>query len=57
MFIWKHFLPYKAYERNTPIWQEIGFQGSDPHTDLRATGKLFIDNLVYFCEKYPNKSK
>lgn len=57
MKIWKHFLPDKAYERYTNDWQLIGFQGSDPYTDLRAAGELFIDNFIYFIDNYPNKSK
>lgn len=57
MFIWNHFMPNKAFQRNTNEWQKIGFQGSDPHTDLRATGGLFIENFVYFCETFPTQSR
>ena len=46
--IWHHFLPEKEYQRYTQEWQLIGFQGNDPHTDLRAAGILFIDNFIYF---------
>ena len=35
----------------------IGFQGSDPYTDLRASGILFIDNFIYFIKNYPEQSK
>ena len=46
--IWNHFLPQKEYQRYTQDWQLIGFQGNDPHTDLRAAGIVFIDNFIYF---------
>lgn len=31
-------------------WEEIGFQGSDPGTDLRGAGMLGLLNLLYFLK-------
>lgn len=36
----------------SPRWRQLGFQSSDPRTDLR-TGILALDCLVYMAEKYP----
>lgn len=55
--IWAHFLPNKPYVRQTNDWQLIGFQGSDPYTDLRASGLLFIDNFMYLIDKHPKESQ
>lgn len=35
-------------------WKDLGFQRDDPISDLRATGMLGMDQLVYFCERYPS---
>jgi len=34
-------------------WKDLGFQRDDPISDLRATGLLGLQNLVYFAEHYP----
>ncbi|ESO86310.1 hypothetical protein LOTGIDRAFT_176910, partial [Lottia gigantea] len=31
-------------------WEEIGFQGSDPGTDLRGVGILGLVQLLYFLQ-------
>jgi hypothetical protein len=36
---------------------QVGFQGEDPSTDFRGTGRLGYDNLLYFVNTYPNKAK
>lgn len=36
----------------SPRWRQLGFQSSDPRSDLR-TGILALDCLVYMAEKYP----
>ena len=33
-----------------PHWEQIGFQGSDPATDLRATGLLSLLHLIYLVD-------
>jgi hypothetical protein len=33
-----------------PHWESIGFQGSDPRTDVRATGFLSIFHLLYLTD-------
>jgi hypothetical protein len=39
----------------TKEWQDIGFQGSNPTTDWRSSGKLGLKCMLYFCELYaPN---
>lgn len=34
----------------TKHWQDIGFQGSDPSTDWRSSGKLGLTSLLYFSD-------
>lgn len=36
----------------SPRWRQLGFQSSNPRTDLR-TGRLALEALVYLAEKYP----
>mmetsp|Transcript_62209 Transcript_62209/g.148417 ORF Transcript_62209/g.148417 Transcript_62209/m.148417 type:complete len:409 (-) Transcript_62209:97-1323(-) len=36
----------------SPRWKRLGFQNNDPRTDLR-TGRLALEALVYFAERYP----
>ena len=33
-------------------WEVIGFQGSDPTTDLRDMGMLSVVCMLYFVENY-----
>ncbi|KAH9459235.1 hypothetical protein MJO29_010319 [Puccinia striiformis f. sp. tritici] len=41
--------PDQDYETLPPKgWQEIGFQGTDPSTDLRGAGLLGLDALIVF---------
>jgi hypothetical protein len=35
-----------------PHWEEIGFQGTDPSTDLRGCGLLSLLQLLYLVEKH-----
>ena len=37
-------------------WVEVGFQGVDPSTDFRGTGRLGYENLQYFVQTYPDKA-
>ena len=32
--------------RKTKLWQNIGFQGTDPKTDFRGMGLLGLENLL-----------
>ncbi|BFY97385.1 hypothetical protein BsWGS_00425 [Bradybaena similaris] len=36
-------------------WEEIGFQGKDPATDLRGTGMLALMHLLYFLQSPSTK--
>ncbi|KPI88264.1 hypothetical protein ABL78_2626 [Leptomonas seymouri] len=38
-------------------WELIGFQGSDPATDVRATGVLGVLQLLYLIDYYPAFAK
>lgn len=42
--------------RKSVQWQEIGFQGNDPKTDIRGMGMLGLDNLHFFAEVYNNEA-
>ena len=41
------------FERRSQKWQLLGFQGTDPATDLRACKLLGLKTLVTFLEKSP----
>ncbi|ORY85094.1 ELMO/CED-12 family-domain-containing protein [Protomyces lactucae-debilis] len=34
-------------------WDALGFQGEDPSTDFRATGKLGLRHVSHFCQAHP----
>lgn len=36
-------------------WQDIGFQGSDPATDLRGTGCLGLINILYALDNIESR--
>jgi hypothetical protein len=38
-------------------WKTIGFQGSNPKTDLRGVGMYGMLQLLAFCEKFPDYSR
>ena len=39
-----------------PEWKRFGFQQEDPVSDLRASGKLALEQLVWFLEHRPSDS-
>mmetsp|Transcript_21614 Transcript_21614/g.40695 ORF Transcript_21614/g.40695 Transcript_21614/m.40695 type:complete len:402 (+) Transcript_21614:19-1224(+) len=41
-----------GFGSTSPRWRQLGFQSSDPRTDLR-TGILALDCLVHMAERYP----
>jgi hypothetical protein len=43
--------------RKTKLWQNIGFQGTDPKTDFRGMGLLGLENLLYFAKEYNTAAK
>jgi len=45
--------PPIPFELQTNRWKDLGFQRNDPVSDLRATGLLGLQNLVYFAEEHP----
>lgn len=38
-------------------WVEVGFQGEDPSTDFRGTGRLGYVNLLYLVNVYTEKAR
>lgn len=47
----------EADRASTSRWNELGFQGKDPATDLRGMGLLGLVQLVYYAEYYPEKAR
>jgi hypothetical protein len=45
------------FERTSPLWDRLGFQGVDPATDLRGGGMLALDIFVDFVESNPELIK
>ena len=37
----------------TSSWEDIGFQGRDPGTDLRSAGMLSMLQMLWICESKP----
>ncbi|CBI22176.3 unnamed protein product, partial [Vitis vinifera] len=35
------------------LWNEMGWQGTDPSTDFRGGGFISLENLIFFAKKYP----
>ena len=46
--IWAQLQPEEEYVASGPGWKEIGFQGNDPTTDVRAGGLLAVQMLHQF---------
>ncbi|CAE8594050.1 unnamed protein product [Polarella glacialis] len=44
--------PSESLGGTSPRWRQLGFQSSNPRTDLR-TGILALDAMVYLAERYP----
>jgi len=42
----------KPFERHHADWQKIGFQGSDPVSDIRGGGVLAVAQILYFFEHH-----
>ena len=45
-------ITHKKFQRYGEHWNEIGFQGRDPATDLRAAGVLSLVQWNSFIEKH-----
>eukprot|EP00484_Ammonia_sp_Unknown_P001733 CAMPEP_0197020942 /NCGR_PEP_ID=MMETSP1384-20130603/1811_1 /TAXON_ID=29189 /ORGANISM="Ammonia sp." /LENGTH=497 /DNA_ID=CAMNT_0042448675 /DNA_START=24 /DNA_END=1514 /DNA_ORIENTATION=+ len=43
----------RACDKTGSHWQQIGFQGNDPATDIRGAGLLGVLQLVYLIENRP----
>lgn len=41
--------------RKTKQWKTIGFQGTDPASDIRGAGILGLQNLLHLASTYPEK--
>jgi len=42
------------YVRTGSYYQHLGFQSPDPIRDLRGSGVLGLENMLYFIQTYPN---
>ena len=54
--IWDHAFPLDEYTLPSPMWKELGFQGTDPRTDLRGAGIVGLKHLQKFLEHLPEGS-
>merc|ERR1711879_492016 len=45
-----------SWSDTSPRWKRLGFQSSNPRTDLR-TGIIALDNFAYFFEQYPEDAQ
>ena len=52
--LWTHTFPARSLPApKGPHWSELGFQGQDPSTDLRAAGLLSAECLLHFAQHRP----
>jgi len=49
---WRALQPVESFQRKSPQWKEMGFQGIDPITDIRAGGILSLACYEYFSTYY-----
>lgn len=54
--IYKKLRGVKPPGRYGQHWQEIGFQGNNPATDLRSVGILGALMALYFVEKFQKET-
>eukprot|EP00911_Craspedida_sp_UC1_P002461 UC1_evm4s1831 len=53
--LWRLLMPEAlSFERKTKLWGRLGFQGTDPVTDLRGQGILGLRNMLYMARAYPD---
>ena len=56
--IWNVFNPFNHLQENYPdgykgrFWIDIGFQGEEPETDFRGSGRLGLSMLHDFAKNY-----
>jgi hypothetical protein len=48
--IWRNLRPTESFVRKGNAWKAVGFQGSDPATDVRGGGLLAVQCLEHFCD-------
>lgn len=52
--MWGFVFPDEPYPGDKgPHWEQLGFQGKDPSSDLRGAGLMGLANLHYMAETYP----
>ncbi|ETV70580.1 hypothetical protein, variant [Aphanomyces astaci] len=49
-----HAIPF---QRKGSGWRDIGFSTDNPADDIRATGELGLECLVFFVENYPGEAR
>ncbi|EAN76367.1 engulfment and cell motility domain 2, putative [Trypanosoma equiperdum] len=49
--------PKSAFARRSSEWNDLGFQGMDPVTDLRGGGVLALRQFLHFAEAYNDHLK
>ena len=47
--VWRSVLAPAPFERVSPAWKRVGFQGEDPKTDVRGGGVLAMRCLAHFA--------
>eukprot|EP00050_Salpingoeca_kvevrii_P007727 m.298154 g.298154 ORF g.298154 m.298154 type:complete len:358 (+) comp13794_c0_seq1:112-1185(+) len=55
--LWLLMLPDEPFERISPRWGELGFQGKDPATDFRGQGHLGLRNLLHVVRSDPARAR
>lgn len=50
--IWNALQNNKKYNRYGTHWEDVGFQGRDPATDLRGTGVLSLFFMYLFIDRH-----
>lgn len=57
--LWNILMPdtKRSHKKEGEDWKKIGFQGSNPATDLRGYGMLSLHQLLYFAKNNPEGAR
>jgi len=55
--LYKKLMGVDSCKRIGKHWQDIGFQHTDPGTDIRGAGMLGVVHMLFFIGKFPATAK
>lgn len=55
--LWAVLFPSSPFERTSVLWKQAGFQNSDPAKDLKLSGVLALECMVYMGDRYQTRAR